>query len=255
MKQNLQHTRNSFRFCKLALLLLLSAATAIMPLRSAALQQSNEPPAQPSLETPAQEAQHPPSNSAQKAEEQENDQYSHAPVVQSLARLLHMDVETAARTFEIFNVSVVVLGIVIPLVRIMPRLLRKRSQQIQVNLEEARKTTEDANRRLSAVEAKLASLDQEIAKFRTEVEEQIAQDEQRGKAALEEEKTRIVASAEAEIGVAAAQARRSLRHFAADLAIEQAAKQLVLTPATDRALIAEFVSDAARDGRNGGGKQ
>ena len=168
--------------------------------------------------------------------------------MQSLAKLMHMDVETAARTFEIFNVSVVVLGIVIPLIRIMPRLLRKRAQKIQVDMETARKTTEDANRRLSAVEAKLASLDQEIAKFRSEVEEQIAQDEQRGKAALEEERTRIVASAEAEINVAAAQAKRSLRHFAADLAIDQAVRQLVLTPETDRALIAQFVNEAGRDG-------
>lgn len=235
--------------------MLLSAVTAITPLRAAAGQQSAEPPAQPNVETPAQEAKNPPETPGAKTEEQENDQYRHAPVVQSLARFLHMDVETTARTFEIFNVSVVVLGIVIPLIRIMPKLLRKRSQQIQVNIEEARKTTDGANKRLSAVEAKLASLDQEIAKFRTEVEDQIAQDEQRGKAALEEEKTRIVASAEAEIGVAAAQARRSLRHFAADLAIDQAARQLVLTPDTDRALIAEFVSDTARDSRNGGGKQ
>ena len=109
------------------------------------------------------------------------------------------------------------------------------------------------NSRLSAVEAKLASLDQEIAKFRAEVEQQIAQDEQRGKAALEEESARIVASAEQEIGVAAAQAKRSLRHFAADLAIDQAVKKLVLTPETDRALIAEFVSETGRD-ENGGGR-
>ena len=212
-----------------------------------------EPPAQPSIESPAQEAKNPPRTEAAKTEEQENDQYRHAPIVQSLARLMHMDVETAARTFEIFNVSIVVLGIVIPLVRIMPRLMRGRTQKIQANMEAARRTTEDANTRLSAVEAKLASLDTEIAKFRSEVEEQIAQDEQRGKAALEEERTRIVASAEAEINVAAAQARRSLRHFAADLAIEQATKQLVLTPETDRALIAEFVNEAGRNGKNGGG--
>ncbi len=217
-------------------------------------QQHPEPAAQPSIETPAEEAKNPPRTEAAKTEEQENDQYRHAPIVQSLARLMHMDVETAARTFEIFNVSVVVLGIVIPLVRIMPRLMRGRTQKIQANMEAARRTTEDANTRLSAVEAKLASLDSEIAKFRSEVEEQIAQDEQRGKAALEEERNRIVASAEAEINVAAAQARRSLRHFAADLAIEQATKQLVLTPETDRALIAEFVNEAGADGRNGGGR-
>jgi len=151
-------------------------------------------------------------------------------------------------------VSVVVLGIVIPLIRITPRLMRKRTQKIQLDMETARRSTEDANMRLSAVEAKLASLDNQIAKFRSEVEEQIAQDEQRGRAAIEEERSRIVASAEAEINVAAAQAKRSLRHFAADLAIDQAAKQLVLTPETDRALIVQFVNEAGRDGMNGGGR-
>jgi F-type H+-transporting ATPase subunit b len=136
----------------------------------------------------------------------------------------------------------------------MPRLMRKRSEKIRADIESAQKTTQDANTRLSAVEARLASLDQEIARFRTEVEQQIALDEQRGKAALEEESARIVASAEQEISVAAAQAKRSLRHFAADLAIDQAARQLVLTPDADRALIAEFVNETGRDGRNGGGK-
>jgi F-type H+-transporting ATPase subunit b len=42
-----------------------------------------------------------------------------------------------------------------------------------------------------------------------------------------------------------------LRSFAADLAIEQAEKQLVLTPETDRALIAEFISDVATNGKGG----
>jgi hypothetical protein len=54
--------------------------------------------------------------------------------------------------------------------------------------------------------------------------------------------------------VAAAQARRTLRHFAADLAIGQAAQQLVLTPETDRALIAEFVGDVTKNGVAKGGQ-
>ena len=244
--------RIQFRLCSAVLLCFLTLISAAP--RIVMAQPHPEPAAQPTIETPAEEAMHPPRTEAGKAEEENNDQYRHAPIVESLAKLMHMDVETAARTFEIFNVSVVVLGIVIPLIRIMPRLLRSRSEKIRANIEAAQKTTQDANVRLSAVEAKLASLDQEIAKFRAEVEEQIAQDEQRGKAALEEERTRIVASAEAEIGVAAAQAKRSLRHFAADLAIDQAAKQLVLTPETDRALIAQFVNEAGRDGMNSGGR-
>ena len=253
MNQILRPSRVLLYLHALLLLGLLTLGTAFAPLRAGA-QNGPEPAAQPAVESPSQEAANPPRTPQGKTEEQENDQYRHAPIVQSLARLLHMNVETAARTFEIFNVSVVVLGIVIPLVRIMPRLMRKRSEKIRADIETAQKTTQDANTRLSAVEAKLASLDQEIAKFRSEVEQQIALDEQRGKAALEEESARIVASAEQEIGVAAAQAKRSLRHFAADLAIDRAAKQLVLTPDADRELIAEFVNETARDGRNGGGK-
>ena len=120
-----------------------------------------------------------------------------------------------------------------------------------LNLENARKTSADANARLSAVEAQLSRLDEEIARIRAQVEEESRQDEARIKASIGEERTRIVASAEQEINAAAAQARRSLRHFAADLAIEQAARQLVLTPETDRALIAEFIREAHNDTGNG----
>lgn len=252
MKQNLPHRRVSFRLCGLVLLGLLSLATAVVPSRAAAFQA--DVPAQPEVVSPAQEAKHPPETQAAKTEEQENDQYRHSSMVQSLAKLMHMDVETAARMFEIINVAVVLLAIVIPLARLVPRLLRKRSEKIRADIETAQKTTQDANTRLKAVEAKLANLDEEIAKFRAEAEQQIALDEHRNKAALEEERARIVASAEQEISVAAAQAKRSLRHFATDLAIEQAAKRLVLTPETDRELIAEFVKEAGRDGANGGGE-
>ena len=187
-----------------------------------------------------------PSSQTQAAKTGDNDVYRHSAAVQSLARMMHLQVETTARLFENFNFLVLVLGIGIPLGRFLPKLLRKRSEKIRGDLETARRTTEDANTRLSAVEAKLASLDQEIAKFRAEVEQLIALDEQQSKAALEEEIARVIASAEQEIGVAAAQAKRSLRHFAADLAIDQAVKKLVLTPETDRALIAEFISETGR---------
>jgi F-type H+-transporting ATPase subunit b len=149
---------------------------------------------------------------------------------------------------------VLALAILIPLGRFLPKFLRRRSEKLSSDIEAARKVSEDANSRLSAIEAKLSSIDQEISKFRNEVEQEMLQDEARIKAALEEESARIVASAEQEIGSAAAQAKRSLRHFAADLAIEQAAKQLVLTPETDRALIAEFVRDTTSNGAGKGGQ-
>jgi F-type H+-transporting ATPase subunit b len=61
---------------------------------------------------------------------------------------------------------------------------------------------------------------------------------------------RILQSAEQEIGNVTAQARRGLRAFAADLAVEQAAQQINLTPEADRALLTEFTADLASGGRN-----
>ena len=57
-------------------------------------------------------------------------------------------------------------------------------------------------------------------------------------------------AAEQEIASATAQARRGLRALAAELAVDHAARQLVLTPEADRALIDEFVRDAAARGQN-----
>ena len=172
------------------------------------------------------------------------------PLVKGTAKALNLPVTTVASIFEIINFAIIVLGIGIPLVRWLPRFLSKRAEKVRTDIEAARMVTEDANSRLSAVEAKLASIGEEIQKFRVEVERECVQDEARIKSTLKEESERIVASAEQEIASAAAQARRGLRNFAADLAVDQAAKKLVLTPEIDRALIAEFVGDVAKGGQN-----
>ncbi|MGB6191638.1 MAG: ATP synthase F0 subunit B [Terracidiphilus sp.] len=182
--------------------------------------------------------------------EENNIVYRHTPIVRSLARTFHMDVEITARLFEYFNFAILALAVLIPLGRFMPRVFRGRSEKLRNDLESARKLTADANTRLSAVEARLAKFDEEIAAIRTHVEAEAKNDEARIKSTIEEERQRIVAAAEQEIASAAANAKRGLRHFAADLAIDQASGKLVLTPEIDRALIAEFVSDASRGGKN-----
>jgi F-type H+-transporting ATPase subunit b len=166
-------------------------------------------------------------------------------VVQSLAKMLHLDVETTARIFEGINFSIIVLAVGFLLFRILPKTLRNRSEKVRAGIESARKVTEDAQARLSAIEARLAGLDGEIAQIRSQVEVESKEDEKRIKSTIKEESERIVAAAGQEMEAAAAQARRELRHFAADLAIEEAAKQLTITPETDRELIAEFLGDTA----------
>jgi F-type H+-transporting ATPase subunit b len=191
---------------------------------------------------------------AAKADKEQEEEFLHAPIVQSLARILHLPVETTMWIFLGINFAIILFAIVIPLGRMLPKIIHKRSETLSVDLKTAREATADAQARLSAVEAKLAGLGEEMRNFRAQIEQESLDDEKRIKASIGEESARIVAAAEQEIGAAAAQATRSLRTLAADLAIEQAAKQLALTPDTDRALIAELVASVSSDGAGRGGK-
>lgn len=245
MRYSASHSSSCPRAFWFAFLTVLAAGIAIAPFKLAAQEPApvaNSAPAATSTEAGRPEG--------AKSEEENNDVYRHTPIVASAAKALHLEVETTARLFEFINFAIIALAIGIPLVKILPKMIRTRGEKVRTDIESARKVTEDANTRLSAVEEKLSKLDEEIAKFRSEVERESLADQARIKATLEEESARIVVAAEQEIGVAAAQAKRGLRNFAADLAIEQAGKQLVLSPETDRALIAEFVGDVAKGGQN-----
>jgi len=187
-----------------------------------------------------------------KSDEDQEKQFLYSPVVQSIARTLHLSSDAAVLVFLGINFAVIFLFIVIPLGRFMPRVIRKRSQNLSHDLRTAREATADAQSQLSAIEARLAGLGEEIQKFRAQVEQEAQEDEKRIKASIAEESARIVSSAEQEIGVAVAQAKRGLRTFAADLAIEQASRQVALTPETDHALIKEFVAGVGADASQGG---
>lgn len=183
-------------------------------------------------------------------DEQGDEALLHSPVVKATARVLHLNLDTAMYLMLGLNFAIIFFGIAIPIAKVLPKILTRRSHTLSQDLTEARKATADAQARLSAVEAQLAGLGEEIKKLTAQVEQESIEDEKRIKASIGEESARIVAAAEQEIGAAAAQARRGLRSFAADLAIGQAEKQIVLTPETDRALIAEFVAGAAGDGKS-----
>jgi F-type H+-transporting ATPase subunit b len=185
----------------------------------------------------------PESKSEPSSEADEVNAYRHSATVQWCAKLLHVDVETAAKGFEYINFAVILLAVGIPLFKVLPKTLRQRSARLSAELEVAQAKTADANERLTAVEAKLAGLDAEISAIRKQVEEDMRADEARSKTLIEEETARIVAAAEQEIVMAGSQARRGLKQFAADLAIDRALSTLTLDTETDRALIAEFALD------------
>ena len=187
-----------------------------------------------------------------KSSESGDDAFLRSPMVQKFAKLVHLDLNQAGWLFEIINFAILFFAIAYPLTRMLPKILRKRSELLQSELETARKMTAAADSRLKSVEVKLSMLDQEVAAMRQQVEEESKLDEARIKASIVEETARLVSAAEQEIAAAAVQARRGLQRFAADLAIEQATVQLKLTPETDKALIDEFIASAggAHGGKN-----
>jgi F-type H+-transporting ATPase subunit b len=180
----------------------------------------------------------------------ETDEYRYSPAVVKLGSMLGMSKETAANVFTIFNIVVLFAAVGYGLMKALPKAFKARSTAIQKHLVDARTATEEASARLNSVEARLSKLDEQIAGMRLEAEAEGAREEQRIKASVEDEKKKIVAAAEAEIQNATTLARREIQRYAAELAIEQAARKLVVTAETDRLLVQSFAARLGEGSKN-----
>jgi F-type H+-transporting ATPase subunit b len=138
-----------------------------------------------------------------------------------------------------------------PVVKILPKAIRDRNTFIQKHLVDARTATEEARVRMGTVEARLSKLDTEIAAMREHAEKDSASEEQRIKASVENEKKKILAAAEQEISVATQHAQKKLQQYAAELAIEQAARKLVVSAEMDRLLVQNFAQRLGDDSKKG----
>lgn len=194
--------------------------------------------------------------SADKPEQEvdENAAYRESPMVQKMGKMIGLNASQSANAFELTNFALLAFFVIFGLAKIMPKMLRDRTATIQKNLVDARTATEEARERLSSVEERLSRLDGEIAAMRTHAEQGSVADEQRIKATVEEEKKKILAAAEQEIAAATMHAQKQLQQHAAELAIEQAARKLVVSAETDRLLVQGFAqrltADESKKGQN-----
>jgi F-type H+-transporting ATPase subunit b len=195
------------------------------------------------------EAQSPEKNEQEK---DENDAYLHSPMVVKLGGMMGMNAEQSATAFEVTNFVLFAGAVLWVIAKLVPKQIRDRNTAIQKHLVDARTATQEASARLNSVEERLGKLDGQIAGLRAQAEQDSARDEVRIKAAVEDEKKKIVAAAEQEIASATAQAQKQLQHYAAELAIEQAARKLVVSAETDRLLVQRFAERLAGDGSKKG---
>jgi F-type H+-transporting ATPase subunit b len=175
-----------------------------------------------------------------KQEADENDQYRKSKTVVAIGRHLGLDPDQSATAFELLNFLILAGSLGYLAAKILPKAIRGRNAAIRKHITEAEVATKDARARLSSVEERLAKLDGEIAAMRTHAEQDAAREEERFRAAVEEEKQKILAAAEQEIAAATIHAQQQLKQQAAELAIEQAARKLVITAETDRLLVQGF---------------
>jgi F-type H+-transporting ATPase subunit b len=228
---------------------LMLAALFIAPAHHIARAQEPTPAAASAGTSSTPEAQSPEKN---KQEEDENDAYRHSAAVRALGAKLGMSPEQAATAFTVANFVILILLVGWFLLKTLPKTFRDRNTAIQKHLVDARTATEEASVRLNSVEARLSKLDEQIAAMRAQAEKDAAADEQRIKASVEEEKQKILTAAEQEIASATANAHRQIQQYAAELAIGQAAKKLVVSAETDRLLVQQFARRlAGNDSKEG----
>ncbi len=189
--------------------------------------------------SPSTEAPKPTAENKEEAKD-ENDQYRHSAMVTKFGSMMGMDAEHAATAFTISNLLILLVGLGYLIMKSVPGTLRSRSTGIKKQLTDARTATQEATERLNSVEQRLSKLDEQIASMRTSAELDAERLAERIKITAEEEKKRILSAAALEIQSATALARREIMSYAADLAVDQASRKLVVTADMDRTLIENF---------------
>lgn len=177
--------------------------------------------------------------------------YRHSPMVHSLAHALGVSVETASRSFEVINFLLLLVLIVWGLARMLPRALRARTERIRNEMEQARVATEDANRRLAAVEERLSRMSTEIASIEAQATEETEREAERLRAAAERERQLILDAANQEIEAATKNAENRLCTLAADLVIDHARRRIEVSEDADRSLVAGFVGGLGHGAKSG----
>lgn len=241
----------SLRMIRLRTLALLAAAVFVFSLFTFAQSSSqSETPENPSTQNASANAEPNPSPE-QNSGEDETAQFKHSASVQLLSRITGLSLDGAYWLAVILNFAIVVGLIAWASKKNLPAMFRSRTASIQKSLEEARKASEDANRRLTEIETRLGHLDDEIHQMRSASEKEALAEEERIKASAAEEAGRISESASQEIAAAAKAARRELTAYAADLAVTLASKQIHVDTSTDQALVRRFAQQITNDGGTG----
>ena len=180
---------------------------------------------------------------------EEGNEFKQSASVRWIAHATGMSPLTAYWILVALNFVIIAVLLWLLLRAKLPQVFRERSVSIRKALDEARRASAEAQQRLAAIEARLGKLDSDIAAMRASAEQESRAEEERIRAATEQDRQKIVAAAEQEITAAAALARRELKAYVAELAVALAEKRIRVDSSTDEELVRSFVEELGKNGQ------
>jgi F-type H+-transporting ATPase subunit b len=143
------------------------------------------------------------------------------------------------------NFLILAAGLGYLIAKNLPAFFQSRTASIQKSIVEAQQAKLDAERRASEMDARMNALGAEIERFRTQAQGEMEQEGARIRRETAEQIQKLERQAEIEIESAGKLARRELRAYAAELAVDLAEKRIRarLDAPTESALINGFVQD------------
>lgn len=187
--------------------------------------------------------------SREAAGEDSTAEFKHSATVRGLARLTGLSPFVAYWVCVVLNFVVIAVLLALIMKSKLPAAFRTRTASIQKQIMEGRKASEEAQRRLQDIESRLAKLDTEIAAMAAAAEAEAQKEGARIRAAAEQDKRKIVETAEQEIAAAARQARAELRAYVSELAVALAEQRIQVNPSTDQELVRAFVDQLGKNGK------
>ncbi|HEX4664388.1 MAG TPA: ATP synthase F0 subunit B [Terriglobales bacterium] len=185
--------------------------------------------------------------------EDEEAAFKYSAAVRGISRITHLSLVGAYWLCVLINFAVIAVLIVWALKSNLPAMFRGRTQEIQRGMEEARRASEEAKHQLQEIEARLSRMNVDISEMQKHAENDSKAEEIRLRASIEEEKHKIVESAQHEVEQATSAARRELQKYAVGLAIAMAEKGIRVDVDEDKLLVEDFSEQLTSQTRTNGG--
>ena len=146
------------------------------------------------------------------------------------------------------NFAVLAIGLGYLLFKNLPPFFSARSSSIQKEIAEAQKLKQESEQRSAAILKRVSSLGADIEAFRVQSRAEMEREGERIREEAAAHIRKLNDQAQSEIESAGKTARRELRAYAADLALELAAQRIHgrLNAATEATLVDGFVGDLKR---------